>query len=454
MKKPSHTNRRVSGSAGANPRCPGCEGSILGVVMVVLVVVSFMGVGLLNLSRASGWEAGRSVSGVQAFWAAEGGVEQVKAFGQKRRRPFTSIAYAGSPSGFLWGSNVLSGTTGNGTYAVDVLDDPTWTNAVKALKKYIIRGRATSGSGQKYTVSIKATIQSFASYMHASNWEQSSGGGNIYFASGDIIDGPVYVNDQLNINGSPQFLQSVSSANNSVNYQNGADSSVFQGGLTLNATPLDISGQFTSDHIQDLKTEAESGGLVLNNDQNFWFNSDGTLKYAARSSGATTTTVSLASLNGAIYVNGDVWVDGIVKGKVTVAAQDAIYVSNSVQYASAVSPNPWQTNFNVSAVTDTLGLMASNQVRIVGTNAITLHAALMVTSDGGGFNAQLYNTAFGKPNINLFGSLSQYRRGAVGQVGANGYSKNYKFDTRYNSDAPPNFPYSVYVFSQWSQTAR
>ena len=426
----------------------------MGVVMVVLVVVSFMGVGLLNLSRASGWEAGRSVSSVQAFWAAEGGVEQIKAFGQKRRRPFTSIAYAGSPSGFLWGSNVLSGTTGNGTYAVDVLDDPAWTNAVKALKKYIIRGRATSGSGQKYTVSVKATIQSFASYMHASNWEQSSGGGNIYFATGDIIDGPVYVNDQLNINGSPQFLQSVSSASNSVNYQNGGNSSVFQGGLTLNATPLDISGQFTSDHIQDLKTEADSGGLSLSSDQNFWFNSNGTLTYAGRTAGATTTTVSLASLNGAIYVNGDVWVNGIVKGKVTVAAQDAIYVSNSVQYASAVSPNPWQTNFNVSAVTDTLGLMASNQVRIVGTNAITLHAALMVTSDGGGFNAELYKKDFGKPNINLFGSLSQYRRGAVGQVGPNGYSKNYKFDTRYNSDAPPNFPYSVYVFSQWSQTAR
>ncbi len=79
---------------------------------------------------------------------------------------------------------------------------------------------------------------------------------------------------------SPVFLQWVSSATNSVNYIKRGKHIVFQGGLTLNATPLDISGQFTSDHIQDLKTEAQSGGLVLNNDQNFWFNADGTVTYA------------------------------------------------------------------------------------------------------------------------------------------------------------------------------
>lgn len=442
---------------GATERRQGLDqsarsGAILGVVLIVLVVLSLLGVGLIALSAAAGVEAGRNVSSAQAFWAAEAGVEQVKAIGQKRRRPYASIVQAGSPSGYLWGSNALSGSTSKGTYVVDVLDDPTWTNATHAIKKYVIRSRGTAVNGAQQTVIVNAIIQSFASYMHASHLEN-----NVNFGTGDIIDGPVYVNDQIHVTGSPRFLQDVSSAASSVDYNGGANSSVFEGGLTLNAVELDFTGQASGDYVTEVKNEASATGLSLTGNYKFNFRSDGTFVYTNMAGGAANTvrTGSVAGVNGAIYVSGDAWVQGVVKGNVTLAAQDAIYVSNSVTYASAASPNPWNTNFVASAVTDTLGLIASNQVQIVGTNAITLHAAVMVTSDGGGFNADRYTSVIGKPPINLFGSLSQYRRGPVGQATSpwRGYSKNYKFDVRFNSEAPPNFPYSVYVFSRWRQTS-
>jgi hypothetical protein len=432
----------------------GREGAILGVVLVVLVILSFVSVGLLTLTSATGMEAGRSIGSVQAFWTAEAGLEQVKAIANKRRRPLNKIVQAGSPSGFLYGSNALVGTTSKGSYAVDVLDDPAWTNAVKALKKYIIVSRATANNGARQRVSIHTMIQSFASYMHASNWEQTSGNANIYFGTGDIIDGPVYVNDQLNILGSPRFLQLVSSAQSSVNYSPSPNPSVFEGGLALNAVPLDIAGQFTSDHIVDLKDEALSGGLAVTGDYKFKFNSDGSFTYVQITAGAPTNTGYLSALNGAIYVDGDAWVEGVVDGNVTLAAQDSIYISNNITYASAQSPTPWQTNtFNVNAVDDTLGLMASNQFQIVGTNVMTIHAAVMVTSDGGGFNTQKNAADIGAPYINLYGSLIQYRRGVVGHATTpfQGYRKNYKYDTRFDADAPPNFPYSIYVFSRWDQ---
>lgn len=427
------------------------EGSIIGVVLVVLLVLSLLALSLLRLAAADAQEAGSSIASTRAFWAAEAGIEEMKALGVKRVRPYTQIIVNGSA---MHGNAVLNGAVPHGNYVVDVIDDPAWTNATRALKKYIIRSTGRSGSAVQ-TVQLKAQIESFASYMHASHLERSNNTTPVYFGPGDVIDGPVYVNDRLNIAGGtpmPVFLQHVSSASNVVNYVNGANSSVFQRGLTLGAPPLDISGQFTSDHINDVKADALLGGLSLSGNYRMDFNPNGTLTYRLASGPTTTTTVSLATLNGAIYVNGSAYVNGTLRGEVTLAAQNSIFISNRIVYASATNPSPWSAGFNTNNVTDMLGLMASNQVQIVGTNEVTIHAAIMVTSDGGGFNAERYSTSIGAPHINLFGSLSQYRRGVVGQSGSGalrGYRKNYKFDARYEQNTPPNFPYSMYRFSDW-----
>lgn len=426
------------------------EGAVLGMVLVIMVIVSLLGVGLLRLAMAEGVEAGKEIAATRAFWAAEAGIERAKSLGQKRRRPFPQIHAQG---GWVFGNSVLNGTVSGGSYSVDVVDSPDWTNSTQRTKRYLIRARGTS-AGFTRTVSVRAHIQTYASFMHASNFERDATLGRIYFGSGDVIDGPVYVNDQLNLYGTPVFRQEVNSASNSVNYQFGATIASFQGGLNLNATPLDVNGQFSGGHITDIQTEAQTGGLCLDGpdagDYEFNFRSDGTFDYTLKSGGPTNTD-SLGALNGAIYVEGDAWVDGVVNGQVTLAAQDSIYISNSITYASAASPAPWATNFNPSTVTDQLGLMASNQVQIAGTNAVNIHAAIMVTGDGGGFNASNRFVFIGQPRINLYGSLAQYRRGIVGRVSGEGYLKNYKFDSRFFADAPPNFPYSVYTFSRWRQ---
>jgi hypothetical protein len=444
-------NGTTRGTGRMNRR--GRDGAIIAMVLVMLVVLSIFGIGLLGLSSTLAVETGRSVGSVQAFWTAEAGLEQAKTIADKRRRPFSQILKPGG--GFMVGSNVLSGTTAYGSFAVDVLDDPGWTNATATLQRHIIQVRSTANNGARQTVSMRSLIQSFASYMHASHDENG-----VSFGTGDVIDGPVYVNDQVRINGTPRFLQSVNSAASSVRYSNGGNSSVFEGGLTLNAPELNLDDQWSTNYLGVVEAAAADDGLTLTGDYQFNFNADGTLSYALKSGSGTTTTVSLATLNdglGAIYVNGDVYVNGVVNGAVTIAASDAIYISNSIQYASAVSPNPWSTNtFNANAVDDKLGLIARNQVQIRGTNAVTIHAAIMVTTDGGGFNAQYYTTEIGKPNINLYGSLTQYERGAVGQASSpwRGYAKNYKFDVRFRTDAPPHFPFSMFRFQGWSQATR
>jgi hypothetical protein len=302
--------------------------------------------------------------------------------------------------------------------------------------------------------------------MHASNYEKLVNGQRIFFLPGDEIDGKIYSNDQINVDGSsnpkPRFLQQVFSAASSVYYQNGANSSVFMGGLSLNAAP--ISGQFVGQNITDIKTKAESlqGGLygislVGTNagDYNVIFTNISNVGYVryAKVGSTNFTSRTLSSMNGAIYINGDATVQGVVNGNVTLAAQDTIFITNGITYASATSPNPWQTNFVNSAVDDSLGLLASNAVTVLSKTSINIHAAIMVTSGDGGFGAPNWNTtvATPRPNINLFGSLAQYRRGLVSQGATYGFNKKYKFDARYETFSPPYFPLLVYQFSYWGQ---
>ena len=435
------------------------QGGALAVVLIVMLTLALVGGGLLTLSSVDGIEAGRSVSQAQAFWAAEAGIEQVQSVAARIRKPFTAIPFAPSPSGYLWGSNVVSGTAGQATYTVSVTDDPAWTNASRALKKYIVRSTGVSAAGARQTITMRATIMNFASYMHASHSEN-----NVNFATGDRIDGPVYTDDQLHIIGpaGPEFLQSVSSGRSSVDYNGWTPSAaqlnfMYKGGMpVLNAAALDISGQFSSDQIADIQNTAGAGGLQLTGDYGLTFTSAGGVVYSNRATRAT-STASLAALNGAIYVSGDAYVKGVVYGSVTVAANDMIYIASNTTYASASGANnPWASNtFNNATVVDKLGLIARNGVWVQGTNTIEIHGSIMVTTNTTGFSAESWNVNIGgNKDIKVFGGITQYSRGKVGQPTTpfNGFHKNYKFDTRFGDDAPPNFPYSLYVFDRWNQT--
>jgi len=437
------------------------DGAVLAMVLILVLALGILAATLLGLSEDVGIEVVRDINKTCAFWTAEAGIEHVKAIAQSKRKPFGySPAYDAYTSN-MKGSNVLSGTTINGSYTVSVLDDPTWDNINKGLKKYniISRGIVTAG-GISYTntITVAAMIQSFASYMHATNWEQARDGSELWFTTGDIIDGPVYVNDQLNIQNSPRFLQLVSSAAASVNYSS-ANSSVFEGGLKLNATP--ISGQFTGDHITDIKNNAlanGTGGLVLTNDWYFIFKTN-SFTYQQGATLRTNTVLLSNPGGGLIYVNGNAIVKGVVNGKVTLAAQKSIFITNDLVYASAQSPTPWGVGFTNSVVDDYIGLVASNSVILTMQTDVNIHAAIMVTSGASsgleGFsaywNASDLRVGLNRPDIHLYGSLSQYRRGTIWSGGStHGFDKVYKFDTRFFSDAPPSFPYSIYVFSGWT----
>lgn len=424
------------------------RGSTLVLAMLVMLTLSVLGLGLLEQANGIGVSTSQAVAAAQAFWTAEAGMEHLKFLGQQTRLPFPSVHSPTSSSGLLWGTNALSGATANGTYRVDVLDDPAWTNATQVVKKYIISAQGTSANGTVRTIRLAACMQSFATYMHASESENG-----ISFGPGDVLDGPVYTNDRLSLYGgtpNPLFKQRAWSAASSVKYSNGADSSSFSGGLVLNAPTLDIAGQFSSDHILDVKNQASHGGLVLASPGTYVLNfmPNGQFTSNLQPTGPLVTNRIAAISNGTMFVNGDVQVQGVVSGKLSMAVSGSIYLTSNLVYCTATNPTPWSTSFNPARVTDSLGLVASNRVEVTGESEITIEAAILVTA--GGFDAFYYSQSFGSPHINLYGSISQYSRGAVGRIGGYGFLKNYKYDSRLSDNAPPGFPYSLYAFTRWS----
>jgi hypothetical protein len=421
----------------------GQTGSALAVALMVMVVLSVLGMGLLNLASVNGVQAKRSIGNMQSFWAAEAGLQEAKSIGTKYSLPYELIPGL---------SMSWSDTVGSGSYQVTILPDA--MNGVNVIKRYTIISTGSSPAGENCTVRQNAEIATIASFMWATILERTFSGDFIYFGPGDKLDGELYTNDRLNLYGgspNPVFLQMARSATNSVNYANGATSWSFQGGLILNAPPIDY-GSYTG-QVGVIRANALSGGLALTGNYRVSF-SNSLMRYSQV--GTTVTNVqslSAPGFNGAVYVSGYVTnLAGTVDGDVTIASDSTIYVTSNLVYQSApANAILFSPSFNPTNLNDSIGLVSRTGVTIPGTNSINIHAAIVVTQDGSGFGTTYYNSSIGSPYVNLFGSISQFRRGVIGQVGGRGFLKNYKYNSRFLTTPPPHFPWLVYTFSSWRQ---
>ena len=142
---------------------------------------------------------------------------------------------------------------------------------------------------------------------------------------------------------------------------------------------------------------------------------------------------------------GTVYVEGALKGRVTIAADNNVVVTDDLTYAGGLNG------------TDTLGLIASNSVAIyhpikrTDTNGsitwsdlpsptkpdVTVHAAVLTLKHS--FTVQTWQEGARLGTLTLFGSIGQKFRGPVGYVNTTGYVKNYRYDARLKYSPPPYF---------------
>jgi hypothetical protein len=324
-----------------------------------------------------------------------------------------------------------------------VTDDPSWSNALKVVKKYIITSTGYARNGAVQTVEQKASIRTFGDYLWSTHDE-----GNVFFTSGDRIYDKVYTDDRLNINGTPVFYGPVQSAANSVHYAGGGSSAAFTGGLTLGVPQLD----WVSVQAQVVSLASDPAARTFTGDYDVTF-ADKKAVFRKRPYGPVTTNNIPAGR--IIYVTGDAYVKGIVGTQVSVATPKSIYIMGNLIYKSAASKSADPTAWNgwVPSSNESLGLYAKTQVQIgAGIGTVNIQAAILVPEGTYGFNAADWNKSHsGTWNINFYGSIGQFTRGFVGQVNGNGYLKNYHYDSRFRETPPPGIPYSVFYFSEWRQ---
>lgn len=130
--------------------------------------------------------------------------------------------------------------------------------------------------------------------------------------------------------------------------------------------------------------------------------------------------------------NGDVFVKGRLSGQLTIAPMNYLYVTGDVTY---VDPNK-----------DVLGLAPTNtawvwnpvsgSTSLLGNTNREINAAII--SVGHSFTVQNYDTGGQRGTLTVKGALGQKYRGVVSR-GANGYVKNYVYDSRLKYLSPPKF---------------
>ena len=163
--------------------------------------------------------------------------------------------------------------------------------------------------------------------------------------------------------------------------------------------------------------------------------------------------------------NGDAFIEGTLKGQLSVAAENNIIVTWHVDYAGG------------SSGTDLLGLMANNYVEVYHPVQCTSYSGaectagnnLTPTGKTGTFTNTRINAAILSVNhsfrvenyrwgsslgtLNITGAIAQRYRGIVGS-GSSGFAKNYVYDSRLRYASPPKFldpVQSAYQPSLWSE---
>lgn len=165
------------------------------------------------------------------------------------------------------------------------------------------------------------------------------------------------------------------------------------------------------------------------------------------------------NFKGVIHVTGKVAVSGTLRGRVTLAATEDIFIADDVVYAGegsacgdilglfggadiVVSDNLLNTPQKLTnASNETWRSFDSTPSEFINAVVLTLNTFTVENYDEAPVNAELCQQSyFGRGCLFLTGGIIQRTRGAVGTSGGTGYLKRYTYDTCAFTDPPPYFP--------------
>jgi hypothetical protein len=346
-------------------------------------------------------------------------------------------------------------------------------------------GNTASNPNLKRTVTVKYGIPSLAVYSFLSN-------DVIWIGPSETVNGQMQSNGGIRFDGvgnapigSAKSTYTCASGQGSPcptteNGVWGGASQAVQSFWQYPVPAVDFSS--LTSNLATLKSSAQSSGIYLppsnTNGYSLVFNSNGTVSvykvtsllndptgwdvynnahnenidYNSRSLQYTVTVPS----NGVIYVEDNTWVEGVVNGRVMVAAANLPYVAST-------APNIYiQNNITYQAKdgSDVLGLLAQQSI-VVAHNApsnLEIDAALISQNGSAEFYYYPDGSAI-KNNISIFGSIMTFGQWTWNWVDGNnnnvsGYATTTDtYDNNLLYAPPPGFPISSAGYKQLSWTS-
>lgn len=407
------------------------RGAVLVLALLGLTTVSVLAGAFVQMSFHDQRFSERSQGGVQAFYLSESAIDQGLSWLRNQLVPPQWID-----------RRVLFGgwqNLGQGSYLLSI--DPDDNNPTSSTKRFTLEGWGLMGTAAAPLAlrrnQMVVQTESFSQYAYFTNDERSWPNGlQVYFITGDRIEGPTHTNGQFSMFGKPVFEGPVSSVAKTMNLWGGSavTNPVFKEPPKLGVPAKKYPTEFPSSIV----STARSGGLVLTGDSSVTLLPNGKMQVTNTRKRWVNEEVPLPA-NGVVYVEGGTLaVQGTLKGQLTLGCEKDIRIVNSVTYADNPQRNPNSK--------DLLGIVAGGNVVVPREAPENLRVDGSIMAINRSFGVEDWWQRPPKGKLTVYGGIIQANRGPVGSFNGNtgtklsGYTKDYHYDPRLKGMNPPAFP--------------
>ena len=427
--------------------------------IMMLLVLSVLTFGSLDASLSKD-RASKSC----AFYLAEGGLARGVAWLQAQDDPPTGtetiMPFGAAPD-----------SVGHGAYLVSIIPDSLNDSLERPRYTVVSMG---SVDGQERLLELGVKVELFTDFLYFTDKEHEPGtGAPIWFHSGDVIDGPLFTNDQICIQGNPTFANLAMSAYGGAGdpnpshepgflyYNNDQFNNIesteesnpphdfpdFQDGKSLGARYVQYPSHQLTEEIELAAGISVTGTyeIILSRPHDVTGElMYGYLSYRKPGQGNPSwTDVQISSFNGLFYVNGSFDVSGVLDGALTLATNGSVNIADDITYRDSDEDGP------TVYCDDVLGIIAGTDITVTDNAAnqddCEIHAAMIALDNC--FRAEDWGSGPLRGTLTVHGSIIQSYRGAVGtsvivegeETLLTGYAKDYHYDWRLLEVSPPQF---------------
>ncbi len=429
---------------------PSQAGSTLVAVLAITTAVLLIGGALFALGVGEGDVVDYGVDSSRAFWIAESGVE--------RARAWLEVQASEVPPVFPTDGAFSLQSLGGGEYDVTIEQ---YAGASPWVTEYEV---ISTGVYDGVTAHVRAVLrnETFAQYMYFADEMRE-----IWFITGDRLDGRVHTNGYIRISGDPWFGMKVSTAQNTMIMRDGSDPT-FEGGYELGVeeVPLPIPADLVATVRAEALSDGVYGGALSGSSAKYevkigkdgWLGSFSYRAYrrptpSAPYSWSEWTDVYIPEINGVVWFEEPVHVSGVLDGQLTIGSAVNIYIDDNITYDDSTPEHGPDLGCD-----DVLGLVSAGNVIVANTTAnqndVVIHAHMLALNTS--FTAEDYDEGAPRGTLTLYGGFAQQTQGAVGMFSSygiiHGYQKNYHYDMNLLGHSPPGYPGTgKYILTLWEE---